>query len=103
MLAAELSALKADAFDLDLLGLTLPNSIGCSRQTLSQAMRPTRRPSRLQSRSVELEISGFAANIECFVATPLFCPMLRRFWRRTRRYGVYGPALQRELRQRGKG
>ncbi len=104
MLAAELSALKDDAFDLDLLGFDdaeLDRLLAADLEPGDAADEAPEPPAEPISRPGDLWICG-EHRVLCGDATVL-SDVEKRFWRRTRRYGVYGPALQRELRQRGKG
>ena len=79
MLAAELAALKEEAFDLDLLGFDDAELDRLLAGNWSPRRRcSTKRPSRRPIRSAALAISGSAASIVCCAATPRCWPMSRR-------------------------
>ena len=80
MLAAELAALKEEAFDLDLLGF---DDAEIDRLLAGHWTRRTismKRQSRRPIRSAALAISGSAASIACCAATPRSWPMSKRSW-----------------------
>jgi ParB-like chromosome segregation protein Spo0J len=90
MLAAELAALKDEAFDLELLGF---DDAEIDRLLADEAPEP---PADPISRPGDLWICG-EHRVLCGDATVL--AMSRRSWRRARRHGLHRSALQRELRQ----